>query len=164
MPRIARSVRDRIEDLSIPEPNSGCWLWLGTLVSGRYGGITCGSRTDGSRSVVPAHRASYEAYVGPISDGLSVCHRCDVTQCVNPEHLFLGTHSDNMRDMAIKGRAKAKRGSDHPMSKLNASMVASMRMVYDAGGSSIREVANRFGLSKATVQRVMSGTRTSWVR
>lgn len=113
VPRLDRraSIADRIERLSIPEPNSGCLLWLGAVAKGNkkrdgYGIITVGMRSErGKNRVTMSHRASYEAANGPIPDGLSVCHRCDNSLCVNPEHLFLGTHQDNMGDMVRKGRA-----------------------------------------------------------
>lgn len=80
---------------SIPEPMSGCWLWEGSLQTRGYGwagGIT-------------AHRLSYKVHRGDIPDGLHVLHRCDQRSCVNPDHLWLGTHADNMADMSKKGRA-----------------------------------------------------------
>ncbi len=57
-----------------------------------------------------AHRASYKEYLGPVPDGMLVCHRCDVPGCINPDHLFLGTHQDNMDDMIEKGRQRARGG------------------------------------------------------
>jgi hypothetical protein len=83
-----------------------CWLWTGCKhpVLG-YGSIGTGV---GSKTM-PAHRASYQIHIGPIPDGLHVLHRCDVRHCVNPEHLWIGTHSDNMADMAAKGRAVSGR-------------------------------------------------------
>jgi hypothetical protein len=77
-----------------------CWLWTGMLTDGGYGVIS------DHQKKTRAHRASYALYVGPIPEGMHVLHRCDNPPCVNPKHLFLGTHIDNMRDMESKGRAK----------------------------------------------------------
>jgi hypothetical protein len=88
--------RKRIEhwrDHTIPVPWSGCWLWEGYVRSG-YGRLR-------GKSV---HRLAWEEVNGPIPAGLSICHRCDVRLCCNPEHLFLGTNADNNRDMSAKGR------------------------------------------------------------
>lgn len=116
--KAARPLIDRILEKSIPEPNSGCWLWTGAVNLCGYGTLRTGSRTDGTRRTAIASRVSYEVFYGEIPDGLHVLHRCDFPICINPEHLFLGTHTDNMRDMIQKGRAKlippmAKRGQDH---------------------------------------------------
>ena len=77
----------------------GCWLWKGKPGSGGYGSWKHGQ----------AHRASWEFYRGPIPAGLQVCHRCDVPLCVNPDHLFIGTQSDNIQDMYAKGRGRKKK-------------------------------------------------------
>jgi len=81
----------------------GCWLWTGRPVQG-YGRFRPSSR--GTK--IGAHRYSWELHVGPIPDGLDVCHRCDVPLCIRPDHLFLGTHADNMADMVAKGRSRLR--------------------------------------------------------
>ena len=78
-----------------------CWLWTAAVNDAGYGIIGIGGRRDG---VERAHRLSWMLYHGPIPAGLVVCHRCDVPACVKPEHLFLGTLSDNHQDMRAKGR------------------------------------------------------------
>lgn len=112
--QIVYAPSERIERLSIPEPNSGCWLWIGTLRSNAnglsYGRLVVNSRTDGSRKSVAAHRYSYETHVGAIPVGMNVLHRCDNPSCVNPEHLHLGTQRENMIDCFARGRLKNQWG------------------------------------------------------
>jgi hypothetical protein len=98
----------RIESKVHAEPNTGCFLWAGATGTTGYGQITIHDR--GSRKTLSVHRVVYEAHKGPIPTGLDVCHTCDVRSCVNPEHLFLGTRSDNMWDASRKGKLNGKSG------------------------------------------------------
>lgn len=90
----------------------GCWLWVGSKNGPGYGKIGAGGK--GGRTVM-AHRISWEIANGPVPEGLHVCHHCDVPACVRPDHLFVGTRSDNMRDAESKGRVKhtGYRGRTH---------------------------------------------------
>jgi len=83
----------------------GCWEWRGYRQAIGYGVTAAGSRVDGSRRTVLAHRRSYELTVGPIPEGMMVLHHCDNRGCVRPDHLYLGDQSANMRDREERGRA-----------------------------------------------------------
>jgi hypothetical protein len=103
-----RPIRDRFEEKFVPEPMSGCFLWLGSLTNKGYGQISGGAHHAPPRL---AHRVAYELYVGPIPPGMFVLHKCDVRSCCNPDHLFLGDLWANARDMARKGRGlKSSKG------------------------------------------------------
>lgn len=78
-----------------------CWEWTGARFQSGYGSILRGGRGSGCAR---AHRVSYEMNVGPVPSGMHVLHRCDNPRCVNPGHLWLGTHADNMADRRAKGR------------------------------------------------------------
>lgn len=82
-----------------PEPNTGCWLWAGSVNKDGYGRI----RT-GSKKTTGATHVSLQIVGVTIPPGMCACHKCDVPQCVNPDHLFIGTYKDNMQDAKRKGR------------------------------------------------------------
>jgi hypothetical protein len=91
------------EAMTIPEPNSGCLLWLGYACPQGYGRVSVRGKRNRSCT---AHRAAYECAHGPFDESLTVCHSCDTPLCVNPDHLFIGTQKENLRDMRAKGRAR----------------------------------------------------------
>jgi hypothetical protein len=138
-----------IESRSIPEPNSGCWLWTGTLFSSGYGRVKRGGKH------YRAHRDSFAVYKGPIPSGMLVCHTCDTRSCVNPEHLFLGTPRDNMLDMARKGRGRFPEsvGEANGRAKLTAADVSAIR----ADSRSHRVIAAEFGVCKTQITTIKAG-------
>ncbi len=94
---------ERLEEQSIPIPEAGCIIWLGSTSTNGYGQLVYKNRK------VHAHRAAWELRHGPIPNGLEVCHTCDQRACIQDHHLFLGTHQDNMQDAARKGRMRRRR-------------------------------------------------------
>lgn len=104
---------DRFLNKCSPEPNSGCWLWLGSVRPPGYGQIW-----DGEQTMESAHRTAHKLFVGKIPTGSSVLHKCDVMSCVNPDHLFLGTAQDNRTDMQNKKRGtRSKNGLPYGVSR-----------------------------------------------
>lgn len=126
-----------------------CWLWRGAKCGHGYGAI----RAHRQRHNVQAHRVSYEMAHGPIPEGLHVLHRCDTPACVNPAHLFLGTHQQNMDDMAAKGRRGALRGEAQGNAKLTDELVRQIR----AANGYQDDIGLRFGVSQTTVWRIKRG-------
>jgi hypothetical protein len=137
----ARPLRERFEEKFMPEPNSGCWLWIASCLPWGYGTIKVGSRTDGSRITARAHCLSWALYRGPIPKGLNVLHKCDTPYCVNPDHLYVGTQKHNVRDMYQ--RRGDQNGERNRNSKLTNKEVLAIR----AASGSLKEIADRFGVS-----------------
>lgn len=121
LPPRAMTLADRLERNSMPEPNSGCILWLGSCMPFGHGRM----RWDGRLHLT--HRLAWMAHRGEIPEGIMVCHKCDVPSCINPNHLFLGTNADNILDMYAKGRRVMTRGEKGPNAKLSDDQVRAIR-------------------------------------
>jgi hypothetical protein len=134
---------------------SDCWVWRSSVDSIGYG-------TFPFNGEVKAHRVSYRMFKGEIPDGLFVLHKCDNRQCVNPDHLFLGTQKDNMIDMASKKRGKYPSlcGEKNPMAKLTKETVEEIRKMVESGSKQI-DACKKFGVSPMTVSRIIR--RESWI-
>jgi hypothetical protein len=130
----------------------GCWLWTGRLFGGGYGSL----RVDGRRLL--AHRVSWMLHFGEAPDDMCVCHRCDVRHCINPEHLFLGTHQANTLDAVAKGRFP--KGETQGRSKLTESDVRDIRLRYESGVIGGNALAREYGLAQRTVWDVIQ--RKHW--
>lgn len=134
--------RERIKS-KIVVNERGCWLWQGAITPNGYGSTTHKDKR------ISAHRLSYIAFNGDIPEGMFVCHKCDVMGCVNPDHLFLGTHSDNMQDMINKGRHPEpwnkglKRGHSKKLSTVLDKAVETRRVNYLEKCREVYECKNR---------------------
>lgn len=142
----------------------GCWLWLGAKRRRGYGEIGGDPST---RTIMAAHRVSWELHFGPIPEGMDVCHRCDNPPCVNPAHLFLGTESANMQDASAKGRLrnpavfrpeKLERGAGRYNAKMTEDTVRTIRR-RRAEGALLREIAAELGITFSAVDNVLRGVR-----
>ena len=133
-----------------------CWLWQARRDKDGYGDIRLGGKHGGH---VRAHRVSWELHNGCIPDGLIVCHKCDNPPCVNPAHLFLGTHKDNSIDRTRKGRGRDSRGEKQGGAKLTANDVIDIRSLR-AFGAEGRALARAFGVSEASIAFICQ--RKTW--
>ena len=130
-----------------------CWIWTSGRNNKGYGWFWDGEKIDGS------HRFSYRYYNGTIGEHLCVCHKCDNPSCVNPEHLFVATQSDNLKDMYEKNRGRTMdtylRGEKHGCAKLLNIQVKQIREEYSNGTSSYRILANKYNVDKRTISRII---------
>lgn len=141
-----------------PEPMSGCWLWTGAVNRRGYGSIGEGSRGSDRRTTL-AHRAAWTVFRGPIPLGSCVLHRCDTPPCCNPAHLFLGSQTENIRDMCAKGRDRHPRGTSSGLAKISPESVAAIRLLR--GKMSQARIAAAWGIAKSNVWSIQHGR--TWV-
>jgi len=144
-----KSEKERFENKFIPEPNSGCWLWIGTNNRG-YGSFFS------ERKLRSATRVSLRLHRNLcVLAEYDVCHKCDTPMCVNPDHLWIGTTKENMNDMVNKGRCSKLCGS--AVSKvLTEDDVRAILLSQD----SQRKIAKRHGVSRRTVTFIQH--RVTW--
>jgi hypothetical protein len=129
-----------------------CWIWTGgTRPNGKN--VLYGRHHLSVGKSIGAHRFSYELFVGKIPDGQYICHACDVPLCVNPEHLFTGTHLDNMRDMKRKNRSYKPVGEKSSSAKLTNSQARKIK----GSNLSTAELCKKYGVSQSVVSRIKRG-------
>ena len=131
---------------------SGCWLWIGgTRLNSK--GVPYPRHWSDDKKSIGAHRFSFELARGAIPKGMYVCHKCDTPLCVNPDHLFVGTHHDNMRDMVQKKRSFTGRGENKKgLAKLTNQQADQIRKM----DISHQKLAVMFGVSATTIGRIKS--------
>jgi hypothetical protein len=132
----------------------GCWLFTGGLSNG-YACISFeGKVIKGSRVMLA------EKLGRPLGHKMEACHTCDNPACLNPDHLFEGTHIQNMHDMRKKGRDAKALGTAHPNHKLKDEQAAEIRRLYARGDVSMSQLGARYGVHKTTIGYVVN--RTKW--
>lgn len=131
-----------------------CWNWKGAKFNSGYGMVRYQKKN------YCAHRLSYAMVHGGVPGGMIVCHKCDNPTCVNPAHLFAGTHKDNSQDMMKKGRKHDSSGENNGQAKLNKVQVTEIRHTYALGNITCEELAKKYGVSSSLIGMIASGK--SW--
>jgi len=147
-----------------------CWPWVGPVLKGKNGrGYLTNPITGKTEN---AARMVFRAYVAAVPTGIFVCHSCDNPNCVNPLHLWLGTHQDNMRDSAAKKRHhiqrcpekmprcpadKLARGIRHGSAKLTNEQIRKIRESYIPQRGVREQLARQYGVNPTTIGRIVRG-------
>lgn len=137
----------------MPEPTTGCWLWIGKTDMLGYGSV----RREHT-SETKAHRLSHKISKG-INPGLYVLHKCDVRCCVNPDHLYQGDQKQNVKDMIDRGREgfRFKKGNGFARRKLTKENVLEIKNTFVPGTKSWRTLAEKFNVSQSLIHSIIRG-------
>ena len=147
------NMTDRFLSHVSPEPNSGCWIWTAAHWRTGYGRF---AKTHDES--VCAHRMSYQLFCAEIPEGKCVCHKCDNQSCVNPDHLFIGSHQDNVNDKVSKNRqAKGSKIRTLALTKNEAAAIIKST-------DSIRKLADKYAVSYGIVWGIKNGKSYKWAK
>lgn len=137
----------------------GCWIWEGAANQAGYGQIIVGRVGSPNRQVISVHRWAYEHFVGPIPDGMWVCHRCDNPRCSNPKHLYAGTPTQNASDASTRSRrakqykfgARYRKLTDDDVRaiRIDERTLAAIGIAYDVSECHVSNIKRR--IRKASV-------------
>ena len=133
-----------------------CWNWEAGILKGEGRGYGTFKFDGGSL----AHRFSYSLHYGEIPPGIEVCHKCDNPKCVNPNHLFLGTHQDNMNDKKAKKRGRSARGEKHYRVRLTSAKVLEIRRLFGTKSITAAQLARMFNVGDGTISSILNNQ--SW--
>lgn len=137
----------------VKKMKNGCWEWTGQLHPTGYGRFIF----QGNRGFL-SHRVSWIIHNGELSSDLLVCHKCDNRKCVNPDHLFIGTNSDNIQDRTLKNRSNRPFGNKFAPRKLKENDIPKIRKLLSEGFSQ-KEIGEKFGVSRSTIYKIKIGER-----
>lgn len=146
-----KPINERLESHIITK--DGCWLTNLALSHGYP--VLRKTSPGGKGKNLMASRLMYEAHHGQIPEGMLVCHSCDNPTCVNPEHLFLGTHKDNTQDMLRKNREA--RGDKLPQTKLTSEQVKEIKLLLAEGSLNNGKIGKLFGVTSTTIWDIKNG-------
>jgi len=134
-----------------------CWVWVGRINPDGYGMFDYGNRGESS------HRYVWRLFTGEdIPSGMVICHKCDNPPCCNPNHLFLGTVQDNVKDRDSKGRQRSHKGSDNNRAVLNEDKVRKIKQLRK-DGMEYQKIADFMGVSNGCVNHIINGRHWGWV-
>ena len=139
-------------------PNYDCWIWKGATYDGGYGKFHWIDDRD-----MGAHRISWTIHYDKIPPKMEVCHTCDNPSCVNPEHLFLGTHKENMKDRERKGRRTPPKGEKNGKARLTEEQVIEIKKALKEGNISGTELAKIYKVTKVQISYIKLGKSWSHV-
>lgn len=135
-----RVIKDKLEHTKVV---GTCWIWPGPYGMNQYGSMMIGGiRTQATHLIIELQTKR------PIPEGKEVCHICDNPPCINPDHLFIGTHKENLFDAASKGRR---------LYKLSDEKAKEIRALYAKGGESERSLAKKYGVARTTISLLLKG-------
>ena len=138
-----KTIEEKLIANHVKNKETDCWEWIAAKHSFGYGNMMEGR----------AHRLAYQTWIGEIPRNMCVCHHCDNPSCINPDHLFLGAHKDNLRDMHNKKRWKItnRKGEDYSVSKLNDKKVKEIKKLL-LRGEFQHAIAEKFGVAQSTIK------------